>query len=251
MTPSTLRLVAPSLSLLLLSACGDEAEPLTTAPISAAPSQTPASSLVAQAQHSALTPGELAADPEPAAATDSRPERTESEGPDALEVASEGAESGGIAQESGTVTELEWEALIPEEWQPDKIMARYNADGLADDDPRAQELMDELQALWEKAPVVQNLDGKRVKLPGFVVPLDTDGQKTGEFLLVPYYGACIHVPPPPANQTVHVQTEKGHEYPGELFDTVWVIGTLRVESSTSNLAEAGYRLEATRIDPYE
>jgi hypothetical protein len=251
MTTPNLRLIAPSLSVLLLTACGDEAEPLTTAPSNAAPSETPAISLVAQAPENGLTPEELAVDPEPAAATDSQPEQTETEGPDALEAASEGAESGGLAQEFGTVTELEWEALIPEEWQPDKIMARYNADELADDDPRAQELLDELQALWEEAPVVQDLDGERVKLPGFVVPLDTDGQKTGEFLLVPYYGACIHVPPPPANQTVYVQTEKGQEYPGELFDTVWVTGTLKVESSSSDLAEAGYRLEATRIDPYE
>jgi hypothetical protein len=59
------------------------------------------------------------------------------------------------------------------------------------------------------------------------------------------------VPPPPANQTVHVLTEKGQKYPGELFDTVWVVGTLNVESSSSDLAEAGYRLEATKIEPYE
>ena len=251
MTPSTLRLIAPSLSALLLTACGDEAEPLTTAPLNAAPLDTPATSLVAKAPDNALTPEELAFDPGLAAATVSQSKQTASEGPHALDAASEGGESRPIAQASGTVNELEWEALIPEEWQPDKIMARYNTDELADDDPRAQELLDELQALWEKAPVVQDLDGERVKLPGFVVPLDTDGRKTGEFLLVPYYGACIHVPPPPANQTVYVQTEKGQEYPGELFDTVWVTGTLKVESSSSDLAEAGYRLEATRIDPYE
>jgi hypothetical protein len=73
----------------------------------------------------------------------------------------------------------------------------------------------------------------------------------GEFLLVPYYGACIHVPPPPANQTVHVVTAKGGEYHGGLFDTVWVSGTLKTQSPSSELGEAGYRLEAVRVEPYE
>lgn len=158
---------------------------------------------------------------------------------------------GDVTPPTATAVELEWDALIPEQWRPEQILARYDADELEDDDPRAQELMDELQTLWRKSPVVEDLDGKRVKLPGFVVPLDTDGQKMGEFLLVPYYGACIHVPPPPANQTVHVLTEQGQEYAGGLFDTVWVSGKLSVESSSSDLAEAGYRLEATRIEPYQ
>jgi hypothetical protein len=241
-----LRLIAPSLVALLLIACGDEGGPPTIAPASTAPLGPSAKSIADQAPGNALTPEELAVDPEPAAASEPKPEQTETEG---LSVLQAGADD--IGQDSDGVTELEWEALIPEAWQPDKILARYNADELEDDDPRAQKLMNELQALWEKAPVVQDLDGERVKLPGFVVPLDTDGQKTGEFLLVPYYGACIHVPPPPANQTVYVKTDKGQEYPGELFDTVWVTGTLKVESSSSDLAEAGYRLEATRIDPYE
>lgn len=201
---------------------------------------------MAQTQDNALTPDELAADPGPAAPSNPKPERSKTEGSDALQ-----SESEGVGQESDAATELEWDALIPEEWQPDKIMAQYNADELEDDDPRAQELMEKLKALWKESPVVQDLDGKRVKLPGFVVPLDTDGQKTGEFLLVPYYGACIHVPPPPANQTVHVVTGTDREYQGGLFDPVWVSGTLNVESSSSELAEAGYRLEATTVEPYE
>ncbi len=156
------------------------------------------------------------------------------------------------APEAGTagVTELDWDALIPEDWRPDKLMAEYNADALSDDDPRAQELMDKLNALWKKAPVVQELDGKRVKLPGFVVPLEMDAQAIREFLLVPYFGACIHVPPPPANQTVYVVTGQGGEFRGKLYDTVWVTGTLKVEHLSSELAEAGYRIQDARVEPY-
>ena len=52
----------------------------------------------------------------------------------------------------------------------------------------------------------KSLDGATVRLPGFIIPLDArrDGV-LDEFLLVPYFGACIHVPPPPPNQLVYVR----------------------------------------------
>jgi hypothetical protein len=248
MTPTALRLLTPCLFALLLSACDAETGQTTNPAYYAASSEARALSpaVQAQTQKSALTPEELAVDPEPAIPSDPRAEQSEIEKPDSL-----AAESDPVGQVTGAVVELEWDALIPEDWQPDKIMAQYNVDELEDDDPRAQELMEKLNALWKEAPVVQDLDGKRVKLPGFVVPLDMDGQQTGEFLLVPYYGACIHVPPPPANQTVHVVTGTDRAYQGGLFDPVWVSGILKVESSSSELAEAGYRLEATTVESYD
>ena len=151
----------------------------------------------------------------------------------------------------GEVPELEWDDLIPADWQPEKLMADYDADNLADDDPRADELMDKLKALWAAAPVVAALDGERIRLPGFVVPLETDATEIAEFLLVPYFGACIHVPPPPANQTVHVLTADGAAYRGELFDTVWVEGRMRVEPFSNALGDAGYRIEDAEVSVYE
>jgi uncharacterized protein len=150
--------------------------------------------------------------------------------------------------------EIDWDRLIPVEWQPETLLEGFDLDALDemdDDDPRAMEMMDKLMALWADAPVVEELDGLRVRLPGFVVPLELDERRMTEFLLVPYYGACIHVPPPPANQTIHVVAPEGREYVGELFDTVWVTGTLRVIRTSSDLAEAGYRIDVTEIEPYD
>ena len=147
--------------------------------------------------------------------------------------------------------EIDWDALIPPEWQPETLLDDYDLDEIGDEDPRAVEVMEKLKALWAEAPVVQALDGKRVRLPGFVVPLDLEPGKIAEFLLVPYYGACIHVPPPPANQTVFVRMPEGQPLEGEMFDTIWVEGTLSVTPTTSELAEAGYRIDATRVEPYE
>ncbi len=130
-------------------------------------------------------------------------------------------------------------------------MDEYNANNLSDDDPRAMELMEKLKTFWKESPVVHDYDGKIVKQPGFVVPLEMDAKTIQEFLLVPYYGACIHTPPPPANQTVHVVTDENHAYQGQLFDTVWVTGTIRVEKLFSELGEAGYRIEAPKVEPYQ
>ncbi len=147
--------------------------------------------------------------------------------------------------------ELEWDDLIPPDWRPDKLLADFDIEDIDDDDPRAEALMDKLETLWAEAPVVPELDGQSVKLPGFVVPLTMDAKEIREFLLVPYFGACIHVPPPPANQTVYVVTAEDNAYRGELFDTVWVEGTMHVEHFSDALGSAGYRIDAVRISPYE
>ena len=155
------------------------------------------------------------------------------------------------AAKGGDVIELDWDALIPEGWRPGEVMGEYDNGDLSDDDPRAQELMAKLRELWREAPVVHEYDGKVVKLPGFIVPVDMDAKSISEFLLVPYYGACIHVPPPPANQTVHVVTDKDGAYEGKLFDTVWVTGKISVVSLSIDLGDAGYRIDATHVEPYE
>ncbi|NCA70036.1 MAG: DUF3299 domain-containing protein [Sphingobacteriia bacterium] len=155
---------------------------------------------------------------------------------------------------AGAAELIDWDRLIPADWQPEALIEGFDLDeieALDDDDPRALALMDKLMELWAKAPVVTELDGRMIRLPGFVVPLELDAERMSEFLLVPYYGACIHVPPPPANQTVHVVAPAGREYVGGLFDTVWVTGRLRVVSSSSELAEAGYRIEVVAIEPYD
>lgn len=157
---------------------------------------------------------------------------------------------GGVHAEP--VKELEWDAMVPEDYRPDKILNQFgDINALDDNDPKAQIILEQLEAAWKLAPVVESLDGKRVKLPGFVVPIEGDGEKLSEFLLVPYYGACIHVPPPPANQTVYVKVPEADAKIREVFDTVWVTGTLSAKPFNSDLANAGYQIEAEAVTPYE
>ncbi|MDF2235113.1 DUF3299 domain-containing protein [Albimonas sp. CAU 1670] len=100
------------------------------------------------------------------------------------------------------------------------------------------------------AKVTRAFDGKLVRLPGFVVPLDYDGTGTTAFLLVPYVGACIHVPPPPPNQLVFVTTETPYEVE-EMFAPVYVTGMFGAAAAQTQLADVGYTLSADRIEPYE
>ncbi len=92
------------------------------------------------------------------------------------------------------------------------------------------------------AGVRTDLEGRDVTLSGYLLPLTFDGMAVTEFLLVPYVGACIHVPPPPANQIVLVAATRGVEIRG-LFDAVRVTGRLAVTAVKTDLAEVGYRID--------
>lgn len=150
---------------------------------------------------------------------------------------------------SGEVKEITWDALIPPGWDPMAKLKSLKLDQLSDSDPKAMELLAELRAEWDRAATVQTLDGAKIKIPGFVVMLDGKKEGVTEFLLVPFFGACIHVPPPPANQIIHV-------FPGKpvpesvAINPVYVSGTIRTTRSSTSMGAAAYRIEAAQVEPY-
>ena len=97
--------------------------------------------------------------------------------------------------------------------------------------------------------VVDDFNGETVRLPGYLVPLDLNAQGGTEFLLVPYFGACIHVPPPPPNQIVYVTVEEPYVLEA-LFEPVWVTGEFDVVALATDLAEVAYSLSADGIEAY-
>jgi hypothetical protein len=102
------------------------------------------------------------------------------------------------------------------------------------------------------------LDGKFVRLPGYVLPLEFSGKQVTEFLLVPWVGACIHTPPPEPNQIVYVKPDKAFDIDG-MFDAVWVTGRIAATASTKSVhivdgssdIPVGYALRASRVERYE
>lgn len=146
--------------------------------------------------------------------------------------------------------EIQWEQLVPQDWNPaDSFRDLQHLAGLPDSDDRVQELYDRMRKVWDEAPTVPQLEGKTVKIPGFIVPLERNANGLREFLLVPYFGACIHTPPPPANQIIHVRSKtplKGFE----TMSAVWVSGTLGRERKGSDMGVSGYSLQAARVVKY-
>ena len=147
--------------------------------------------------------------------------------------------------------ELDWPALIPEgaPVQAPQLAPLHDLSQIGN--ALAAESAPPAPQQSANAPVVQALDNQQVKLPGYIVPLDvTEEGRVVEFLLVPYFGACIHVPPPPSNQIVHVTSELGVLLDA-LYQPFWIEGPLKVEASSSELAEAGYSMSADKIYVYE
>ena len=99
--------------------------------------------------------------------------------------------------------------------------------------------------------VVEELDGMRVRLPGYVVPFDFSADaRHGEFLLVPYFGACLHTPPPPPNQMLFVKADPAAEI-DNIYEPVWLEGTLSTGRFDSELGNSAYELTLSKIEPYE
>jgi uncharacterized protein len=94
---------------------------------------------------------------------------------------------------------------------------------------------------------VKALDGMRVSLKGFIVPINFRSGKSDLFLLVPYYGACIHAPPPPPNQTILVRSDKPVALPA-LSAAVDLRGVLTRSTNQSELGASAYLLKLDRIN---
>ncbi|WP_178116109.1 DUF3299 domain-containing protein [Pseudomonas sp. LD120] len=152
---------------------------------------------------------------------------------------------------AGTPKDLTWSEMIPADAAPEVPDMKPLHDLSQISDALSAESAPAAKQDLPNAPVVKTLDGQSVRLPGYIVPLEVNEQgRTTDFLLVPYFGACIHVPPPPSNQIVHVTSEVGVKL-DELYQPYWVEGDMQVKPSSSELADAGYQMAAQKIYIYE
>lgn len=149
----------------------------------------------------------------------------------------------------GPTRTIGWEQLIPAGWDPYKDLKALNLDGLKDNDPKAEEALKKMRKMWDNAPINPLILGQSVRLPGYMVPLEDLPEGTKEFLLVPYFGACVHSPPPPANQIVHVVLDKPTKR-FRLMDTLWVTGPLSATKTDSHMGVSSYRIDAKQVAPF-
>lgn len=140
-----------------------------------------------------------------------------------------------------TPKEIMWEDLIPEGVPYSEIIGEGDLDLAAD--------------TWSPiydanaTKVNKDLHNQRIRMPGFIVPFELTAKGVADFMLVPYFGACIHTPPPPANQLVVV--ESSVYWPSDkLWDAVWVTGILQTKLQDTDLGTTGYFLSADEIEIY-
>lgn len=156
--------------------------------------------------------------------------------------------------------EIEWVALIPEDdlkilMNPPDYIGQI-ADGsamdvLGDNAIPGADPEDEYQQALSSTRVIDSFNGKKVRIPGFIVPLEvTDDQAVTEFFLVPYFGACLHMPPPPPNQMIHVKVAQGFPL-DSLYDAFWLEGTLSAQVNSNELGTAAYALSMDNMTIYQ
>ena len=142
-----------------------------------------------------------------------------------------------------------WRELAPPGWRSTPPFRGDEVAQLDDADPRAQALLARMQSAWDAAPANAALDGAAIRTAGYVVPIEQSRDGLREFLLVPYYGACIHIPPPPANQIIDVTLARPDRNLASM-DTVWVDGVLRVARTSHDSGASTYAMRADDIGPY-
>lgn len=156
------------------------------------------------------------------------------------------------AQPTASVKTITWDDLLPTHWA-NEIKLQMAAVGrlgfLVDGSEQANEAMQQLRKKWDNAPIDPTHINSAIRIAGYVVSLDANRKQISEFLLVPYFGACIHLPPPPANQIILVRLKKPTSKLASM-DTVWVQGTLREARVDTGLAVTGYTLEGSISEPY-
>ena len=153
---------------------------------------------------------------------------------------------------------LEWDEMMPKGYVESLLKLSENSSFSAtdtfsfdDDTEEAQNAYNELKNTLASAPVVHELDDQFVKIAGFIVPLDFDfdTETFHDFLLVPYFGACIHTPPPPSNQIIHASSKTALNQ--EWLDyAVWATGLLTTKSKDSQQGFAGYSMQSASLEEY-
>ena len=158
---------------------------------------------------------------------------------------------------------LEWTDLMPK----DDLEALLNPPEYLNDivDGSVEDQLDnQVQSAIEQASdsryqqalvstrIVPSLEGQAVRVPGFIVPFEfgDERQKVTRFFLVPYYGACLHLPPPPPNQIIHATYEQGFKV-GSFFEPFWLSGVLRTSLIENEVATSAYVIKVDRIEVYD
>lgn len=162
-----------------------------------------------------------------------------------------------------SIPQVEHDSLSDEQLQQDVPAEGLNSDISAFEDQVAKAIADSKQSIEDKksgrdwrdalksTKVRPEFNNKRIRIAGYIVPIEYgDNQIITEFFLVPYFGACIHVPPPPPNQLIYLKHPKGFTLP-DLYTPFWVEGTVVIETQENELGLSAYSMRNVKLERYE
>ncbi len=154
------------------------------------------------------------------------------------------------------VKTIEWTDLMPEEdlqllLQMPEVQHDYSQPSPFDDNYQGDDpVAGQWQQILQSAKVRPEFNNAKVRIPGFIVPLEFDDkQNVTSFFLVPYFGACIHVPPPPPNQIIYMHGAKNLKA-DMIYSPFWISGTLKTETMTHDLGQAAYSMAVDKVEEY-
>lgn len=168
------------------------------------------------------------------------------------------------ASDSQTISyqQLEWTQLMPADdldallnppeslYEIEDGSEQDDLDVFKEGDVEDPETSRYLQAL-SSSRVIGEFDQKAIRIPGFIVPLTSNAeQNVTEFFIVPYFGACLHMPPPPPNQIIYSTSAQGIKL-DSLYEPFWFEGKLIIDSIENSVASSAYRLQLDTVKPYE
>lgn len=169
---------------------------------------------------------------------------------DSNRLAAAGAEANALM--SRGVREIGWEELMPE-GEEERLAQLYQQQMalLYSGGPIAEGSAADQMIQIGTFNTVKELNETKVRIPGYTVPFEYGANaEISEFLLVPYYGACLHAPPPPPNQTVFAMTDEPIKL-RNLAQAVWIEGTMYTQTQESELADAAYTIRVDKVETYE
>lgn len=149
---------------------------------------------------------------------------------------------------------LNWNDLIAQGYDENSIIEKYSPliEQLEHGSAEALSLYEKMSDEFNNAPANTEFADKNVSIPGFIAPLEQFNGMITEFLLVPYFGACIHMPPPPSNQTLYVKVAPDFEIRNEdAYDPIWVSGKLSISNTTTDIGNASYQINEALISKYQ
>lgn len=165
-----------------------------------------------------------------------------------------------IVESTSNYKIIEWDDLIPENDLNALLNPPSYINNLEDSsfennisDPLQNVLItannDRYQQALTSRGIIQEMNGRAIGIPGFVVPVEFDEELITEFFLVPYFGACIHSPPPPPNQIIYVHAPTGLKL-NSLYDPFWIYGTIGTSLVENHMATAAYSIQMQSYDAY-